>query len=352
MTTNYHNALSFGLSLSSANLNAKYSQLDSAITNFRDGSNSFNQINFNSFTSRTISSGAIVADKTLITVDTEAAAASDELDNLTSPASGDYMIIKIANAARTVVVRDTGGGTGNIRTPAGTNITLSLTTQLMMLVYNGTTWNVINDPTGGGSFAPTNATYITQTANGTLSAEQALSSLSTGLMKVTTATGVISTAVSGTDYAPAKKVAIIVDQKTTATDGGGASATTWNARDLNTEVSDADSIVSISSNKFVPISGTYLIIAEAPAYQCGAHRIRLYNVTAAAVVKEGISVRSSAADGISMCAKLTHRFTANGTDEYRIDHYTVTANAGDGLGIAVGDGSAERYLEIYLEKLA
>lgn len=45
-------------------------------------------------------------------------------------------------------------------------------------------------PAGGG--APTDATYITQTANGTLSAEQALSSLSTGIMKVTTTTGVIS----------------------------------------------------------------------------------------------------------------------------------------------------------------
>lgn len=40
--------------------------------------------------------------------------------------------------------------------------------------------------------APSDATYITQTANGTLSNEQALSSLSTGLMQVTTSTGVVS----------------------------------------------------------------------------------------------------------------------------------------------------------------
>lgn len=51
--------------------------------------------------------------------------------------------------------------------------------------------------------APSNATYITQTANGTLTNEQALSSLSTGLVKVTTGTGVLSTAVGGTDYANA-----------------------------------------------------------------------------------------------------------------------------------------------------
>ncbi len=40
--------------------------------------------------------------------------------------------------------------------------------------------------------APSNATYITQTANAVLSAEQSLSALATGYMKVTTATGVIS----------------------------------------------------------------------------------------------------------------------------------------------------------------
>lgn len=51
-----------------------------------------------------------------------------------------------------------------------------------------------------GTGAPLNATYITQTPNATLSNEQALSALSTGLMKVTTTTGVISTAVAGTDY--------------------------------------------------------------------------------------------------------------------------------------------------------
>ena len=45
---------------------------------------------------------------------------------------------------------------------------------------------------GGGGGAPTTATYITQTADGTLSNEQALSGLATGLMQVTTGTGVVT----------------------------------------------------------------------------------------------------------------------------------------------------------------
>jgi len=49
----------------------------------------------------------------------------------------------------------------------------------------------VSDLVGGGG-APTTATYITQTADGTLSAEQALSTLSTGIMRVATTTGVIT----------------------------------------------------------------------------------------------------------------------------------------------------------------
>lgn len=50
------------------------------------------------------------------------------------------------------------------------------------------------------SGAPTDATYLTQTANGTLTNEQAMASLATGLVKNATTTGVQSIATAGTDY--------------------------------------------------------------------------------------------------------------------------------------------------------
>lgn len=52
----------------------------------------------------------------------------------------------------------------------------------------------------GGTGAPADATYITQTPNSGLSAEQALSTLATGLVKNTTATGVLSIGAAGTDF--------------------------------------------------------------------------------------------------------------------------------------------------------
>jgi len=51
----------------------------------------------------------------------------------------------------------------------------------------------INANGGGGGGAPTDASYITQTPNSTLTNEQALSLLSTGLMRSVTSTGVITT---------------------------------------------------------------------------------------------------------------------------------------------------------------
>lgn len=58
------------------------------------------------------------------------------------------------------------------------------------LVWVDSLGNVHTVASGAG--APANATYITQTANAGLTNEQALSSLSTGLMKVATGTGVIT----------------------------------------------------------------------------------------------------------------------------------------------------------------
>lgn len=60
---------------------------------------------------------------------------------------------------------------------------------------------------GGGGGAPTTSTYVLNTADATLPNAQALGALATGLVKVATTTGVLSTAAAGTDYvAPAGSI--------------------------------------------------------------------------------------------------------------------------------------------------
>ena len=74
------------------------------------------------------------------------------------------------------------------------------------------------------------ATYIMQTANATTSAEQALSTLATGLLKVTTTTGVLSTAVAAD--LPAHNHTGVVVAASFLIDGGGAVITTGIKGDL------------------------------------------------------------------------------------------------------------------------
>jgi hypothetical protein len=67
--------------------------------------------------------------------------------------------------------------------------------QIITLIYDGTNMqmqSMLGNSSASG--APTTATYITQTADGTLSNEQALGALATGVLKSTTTTGVVSIA--------------------------------------------------------------------------------------------------------------------------------------------------------------
>lgn len=65
--------------------------------------------------------------------------------------------------------------------------------------WDGSVWQCGID-VGAATGAPSTATYIVQTASADLSAEQALGTLGTGIVKNTTTTGVLSIAVGGTDY--------------------------------------------------------------------------------------------------------------------------------------------------------
>lgn len=143
MSANFHTALPDPVALTTSNLESPLSELDTAITNFSTGADDFSQLNLGVFNAKTISGGAITGDKTLVTVDTEASAATDDLDTISSPTSGDLMMIKIANNSRVVTLRNNGGGTGNIRTYHGLNLILNNTNQIATLIYNGSNWIVL-----------------------------------------------------------------------------------------------------------------------------------------------------------------------------------------------------------------
>lgn len=88
-------------------------------------------LNYGTPTELTIAAGVITATKSLHTVDTEADAASDDLDTINGGIGGDILIISADNTARTVVVKN---GTGNIR--CGTDMSLDSAEDTMTLMYN------------------------------------------------------------------------------------------------------------------------------------------------------------------------------------------------------------------------
>lgn len=89
------------------------------------------------------------------------------------------------------------------------------------------------------------ATYITQTASSDLSAEQALSSLSTGLLKVTTGTGALSTAVAGTDYVSSGSLSSLSTGLMKVTTGTGAITTAAAPTDY---IATTDARLGVASN--------------------------------------------------------------------------------------------------------
>lgn len=108
----------------------------------------------------TIATGAIAAAKPFHSVDTEAAAASDDLDSITGGVAGDFLVLRAANAARTVVVRHIGGGTGNIRLAGAANFSLQDVEDTLVLIFDGTNWLEVSRQSlvPSAAYSPSNVT--------------------------------------------------------------------------------------------------------------------------------------------------------------------------------------------------
>ena len=148
--------------------------------------------------------------------------------------------------------------------------------------------------------------------------------------------------------------AILADIKSSATAGGGTlTSGDWRTRDINTEVSDPDGIVSISSNQFTLQAGTYRILANVPAYQTNRHQSALYNVTDTSYVQFGSTEYTGSGDNVNSISILRSRFTISGAKDFEIRHRCQTTETTYGMGVGLGDywtgSSMFMVLEIFKE---
>ncbi len=103
-------------------------------------------------------------------------------------------LLVLPTTSTTAVTTTTANGVWTTNVAGLTTVRVVFTTWASgtAVVIRRTTTAARKGNDGAGSLAPADATFITQTASAGLSAEQALSTLSTGLMRVATTTGVIT----------------------------------------------------------------------------------------------------------------------------------------------------------------
>lgn len=91
-------------------------------------------LQFQAQTNLTISSGAVTVSRNIHTIDTEGAAATDNLDTINGGATGWFLMIRPLSSARTVVIRH---NVGNIYCAGGENISLDEEYNLALGYYDG-----------------------------------------------------------------------------------------------------------------------------------------------------------------------------------------------------------------------
>ena len=134
--------------------------------------------------------------------------------------------------------------------------------------------------------------------------------------------------------------AVICDQKAQGTGGGTFTLGAWRTRDLNTEITDADGIVSISSNQFTLQAGTYLVNASAPAKKATNHQAALYNVTDSSYTQYGTNELAHITYLGACRSFISARFTISSAKAFEIRHFSSHTVATDGFGSSFSTSDA------------
>lgn len=114
------------------------------------------QLIANAASELTISTGAITVTQLYHTVDTEADAASDDLDTINGGEQGEIIYLQAAHTGRTVVLKH---NTGNIQTPSGDDYSLDSTELIVQLMYDGSNWMLIGAGGAGGAGTVTSVAF-------------------------------------------------------------------------------------------------------------------------------------------------------------------------------------------------
>lgn len=156
---------------------------------------------------------------------------------------------------------------------------------------------------------------------------------------------------------PYRYVAVLSLEIGSGSNGGSTTATTWTKYPLNTEVSDPDGIVSLSSSQFTLGAGTYDVEALVHIWSSDAtlnnSKLRLRNVTDGTTTLIGTNYRTPAVTGENVVTSPYMRgsFTIAGSKTFELQYYTNGAKATSGLGMPITSGENEKYGEVIIRQL-
>ena len=144
-------------------------------------------------------------------------------------------------------------------------------------------------------------------------------------------------------------LAKVHDSGTSTTYFGAYTTGDWRTRDIDTEISDEDGIVTISSNQFTLQAGNYFIRFACSMYHCGKHAIRLRNITDSSTAGVGEPNYSYTYSSMLMTTG-TCRVSIDSAKVFEVQGYPSTTKATNGLGFALENGPChETRVEIFKE---
>ena len=134
-----------------------------------------------------------------------------------------------------------------------------------------------------------------------------------------------------------------------AADFGSYTTGDWRTRDIDTEITDEDDIVSISSNQFTLQAGTYLINFGCSMYHCNRHAIRLQNITDSTTAGVGNPNMGYTYSALLFTTGVC-RISIASAKVFEVQGYPSTTKTGNGMGFNMVNGSChETRVEIYKE---
>jgi hypothetical protein len=134
--------------------------------------------------------------------------------------------------------------------------------------------------------------------------------------------------------------------------GGDATSGSYLTYPINTENSDPDNIVTLSSNQFTLGAGDYVIRYNVGFYKCGTASLLLRDITNSANVSHSIGCYVTTSTSSTVTVTGSHFANISSSTVYELQYQVGNGKTGNGLGLPQSiTGENERWGEVVIEKM-